>query len=225
MSGIKSNSNHARRKLLKGIAAGSGAVIAGKSLPDSWSRPMVDSVMLPAHAQTSFVGRSFTNQMVVGRTPIEPDSPFASALGGLVNQAHAGPPTPPIMAMQTSCIRENADGTVRVDAVIDMNYINVAVFTAPSVPVDGTQVPMQGSPCGLIIIGPVPDASLIDPLGLVPDAHAGLGFTNSVQVQVDTINGSAVGRYWISRVDLPPGELPFDLPVGECSPPVCPVPI
>ena len=44
-----------RRKLLKSIAAGSGAIVAGKSLPDSWSKPIVDSVMLPAHAQTSLV--------------------------------------------------------------------------------------------------------------------------------------------------------------------------
>jgi hypothetical protein len=42
-----------RRKLLKSIAAGSGAIVAGKSLPESWSRPVVDSVVLPAHAQTS----------------------------------------------------------------------------------------------------------------------------------------------------------------------------
>ena len=48
-----SESNKSRRKLLKSIAAGSGAVIAGKSLPESWSKPVVDSVMLPAHAQTS----------------------------------------------------------------------------------------------------------------------------------------------------------------------------
>jgi hypothetical protein len=46
-------SNESRRKLLKSIAAGSGAVIAGKSLPENWSRPVVDSVMLPAHAETS----------------------------------------------------------------------------------------------------------------------------------------------------------------------------
>jgi len=46
-------SDTSRRKLLKSIAAGSGAVIAGKSLPESWSRPIVDSVMLPAHAQLS----------------------------------------------------------------------------------------------------------------------------------------------------------------------------
>jgi hypothetical protein len=46
-------SSESRRKLLKSIAAGSGAIVAGKSLPESWKRPIVDSVMLPAHAQTS----------------------------------------------------------------------------------------------------------------------------------------------------------------------------
>lgn len=35
------------------MAAGSGAVIAGKSLPENWSKPVIDSVVLPAHAQTS----------------------------------------------------------------------------------------------------------------------------------------------------------------------------
>lgn len=44
-----------KRKLLKSIAMGTGAVIAGKSLPESWSRPVVEAVLLPAHAQTSLV--------------------------------------------------------------------------------------------------------------------------------------------------------------------------
>ena len=46
-------SSESRRKLLKSIAVGSGAIVAGKSLPDSWRRPVVDSVMLPAHARVS----------------------------------------------------------------------------------------------------------------------------------------------------------------------------
>ncbi len=46
-------SNDSRRKLLKSIAAGSGAVVAGKSLPESWSKPVINSVMLPAHAETT----------------------------------------------------------------------------------------------------------------------------------------------------------------------------
>ena len=46
-------SSESRRKLIKSIVTGSGAIIAGKSLPESWSRPVVDAVVLPAHAQTS----------------------------------------------------------------------------------------------------------------------------------------------------------------------------
>jgi len=54
-------SNDSRRKLLKSIAAGSGAVIAGKSLPESWSKPVVDTVMLPAHAATTAADSSSTD--------------------------------------------------------------------------------------------------------------------------------------------------------------------
>jgi len=46
-------SNKSRRKLIKFIAAGSGAFIAGKRLPEHWTKPIVYSVVLPAHAQTS----------------------------------------------------------------------------------------------------------------------------------------------------------------------------
>jgi len=79
-----------RRKLLKSIAAGSGAIVAGKSLPDSWSRPVVDFVMLPAHAQTSpglpasFFGASVTPVVVASLE--DQSSPFDS----LVPTAHAG---------------------------------------------------------------------------------------------------------------------------------------
>ncbi len=44
-------STDSRRKLLKSIAAGSGAVVAGKSLPESWSKPVINSIVLPAHAE------------------------------------------------------------------------------------------------------------------------------------------------------------------------------
>ncbi len=49
----KQNTDGSRRKLLKSVAAGSGAILAGKSLPDKWASPVVNSVILPAHAQTS----------------------------------------------------------------------------------------------------------------------------------------------------------------------------
>jgi hypothetical protein len=50
---VITRSKQSRRKMLKSMAAGSGAVIAGKSMPDEWAKPMVDSVLLPVHAQTS----------------------------------------------------------------------------------------------------------------------------------------------------------------------------
>jgi len=75
-------SNEKRRKLLKSIAAGSGAIVVGKNLPESWSKPVVNSVMLPAHAQTS--DYSYSLQQALTSVPSE--SLFAS----LVADAHAG---------------------------------------------------------------------------------------------------------------------------------------
>lgn len=46
-------SDNIRRKLLKSVAIGSGAIITGKTLPENWTKPVVDSVLLPAHAQAT----------------------------------------------------------------------------------------------------------------------------------------------------------------------------
>ena len=68
-------SDKSRRKLLKSIAAGSGAIVAGKSLPESWSKPVVDSVMLPAHAQTS-PGEPECNESIVYTNIIDAGTGF-----------------------------------------------------------------------------------------------------------------------------------------------------
>lgn len=41
-----------RRNTIKVLVA-SGAVITGRTLPESWTKPVIDSVVLPAHAQMS----------------------------------------------------------------------------------------------------------------------------------------------------------------------------
>jgi hypothetical protein len=103
MSEEKSNKANARRKLLKGIVAGSGVVIAGKTLPESWSRPVVDSVMLPVHAMTSGPA-SYTGASE--QVSIDTNTLMAGVLGGLVEEAHAvtGPP-PEIIYTHVTCIR------------------------------------------------------------------------------------------------------------------------
>jgi len=46
---MKNKTVHARRKLLKSLATGGGIAM----LPTHWSRPAVQSVVLPVHAQTT----------------------------------------------------------------------------------------------------------------------------------------------------------------------------
>lgn len=53
-------SDQSRRKVLKSIALGGGAVVATKTLPESWLKPVVKSVLLPAHAQTSACASGIT---------------------------------------------------------------------------------------------------------------------------------------------------------------------
>lgn len=43
----------ARRRLLKSLTVGGGMATAVKAVPEVWRRPVIDSVILPVHAQTS----------------------------------------------------------------------------------------------------------------------------------------------------------------------------
>lgn len=52
----KKQDTNDRRKALKAILAGSGAVAAVKAGENTWSKPLVDSVVMPAHAQSSVAG-------------------------------------------------------------------------------------------------------------------------------------------------------------------------
>jgi hypothetical protein len=51
MSSEKNTSS--RRRLLKKLAIGGGVVTTASSLPEKWKKPVIESVITPAHAQTS----------------------------------------------------------------------------------------------------------------------------------------------------------------------------
>lgn len=71
---------------------GSGSVLAtGKMLPEQWTRPVVDSVILPVHAQATGVSGLFRTDLAGGGPgPAVPDSmPGASILDFFVPPAQA----------------------------------------------------------------------------------------------------------------------------------------
>lgn len=63
-------SHQSRRDLLKSFALGGGVVVVARGVPDTWLKPVVESVVLPAHAQTSACASSIT------ATSLESDNPF-----------------------------------------------------------------------------------------------------------------------------------------------------
>lgn len=95
-----------RRRSLRKLAAGSVAAGVAATVPGRWTRPVVESVLLPAHAQTSidvpedgdffldlsdFPGSDdFGLRLDRGAAPI-----WARLLDGVVPTAHAGEAPPP----------------------------------------------------------------------------------------------------------------------------------
>ena len=57
---IKDEKLEKRRKALKNILAGSGTVVTAAAMQDKWAKPVIESVILPSHAQTSGLNGSFT---------------------------------------------------------------------------------------------------------------------------------------------------------------------
>ena len=135
---MKNNkSSESRRILLKSIAAGSGAIVVGKSLPESWSRPVVDSVMLPAHAQTSPV--------VTGTAPIPQNQVYSDTY--FINNASLDSESNSMLvdAMDLLAPTANAQGVVETFASIDAcatpNGENVDVWIQAIWFLGGTTIP------------------------------------------------------------------------------------
>jgi len=82
----ESNASDSRRKAVRNILAGSGLAL-GAASTDSWVAPVVNSVVAPAHAQTSAPIVLAGNASL---TPAAPRGVANSVLDFLVPAAHAG---------------------------------------------------------------------------------------------------------------------------------------
>jgi hypothetical protein len=135
-------SRESRRKLLKSIAAGSGAIVAGKSLPESWNRPVVDTVILPAHAQTSLMSSSGEGQVTRAAIDSESDSLLARTISNLIPEARAGAG---VSGGIFICVRHLSDTQADFEAMVvygndcDFSYR----YFASNVPV-GNETDMEG---------------------------------------------------------------------------------
>jgi hypothetical protein len=73
-----------RRKLLKTLAGAGGVVAAGALLPEKWSRPVVDRILVPAHAQATGVSGTYSETLGY-------DIPFNSGGNLIPNQSFVFP--------------------------------------------------------------------------------------------------------------------------------------
>jgi len=66
------NADRGRRNLLKKLAVGTGTVATLGILPEKWTKPVIDKIIVPAHAQTSEPQCSFIidNQAIITDPPI-----------------------------------------------------------------------------------------------------------------------------------------------------------
>lgn len=141
-------SSESRRKLLKSIAAGSGAIVAGKSLPENWKKPVVDSVLLPAHAQTS-PGRSFFSvdfprvQTTLCLSAVEGSASLTGNIGGaaitIPNIPVPGSISGDVSGTNYTITLSNLTGTspnrsITVDISLSGNVTGTDSVTAPEVP-------------------------------------------------------------------------------------------
>ncbi len=90
-----------RREALRKILAGGGIVIGSESLPTNWSRPVVDSIFVPAHALTSLVDPCALNVTVTSTG---------------VNVVVSGLISPPTGGVQVQILVELLSGAVVVDS-------------------------------------------------------------------------------------------------------------
>lgn len=139
-----------RRKVLRNTVIGGGAVVTSAAIPGKWKKPLLDSVILPSHAQ-------MTNAPVVmgggsGISIVQNSNGFDAddILGLFVSEAHAANGE-----LAGGCVLLTINGTV---ATVEMTLNTSAVDTKVGT-VSGTTVNVTGLHSGYTVSGTLNSAT------------------------------------------------------------------
>lgn len=212
----------ARRRLLSRLAVGGGALIAGKNLPETWRRPVVDSIMLPAHAQTSLLSSSGTGTVISGNVQRESGTGdlLADLVGSLVKDAEALVQIGVVHGIPQVCVEHvrEGDGTPDVgnfSAMVSYLYGQCRLISyflsARNVPANpAVDTPLMVSP----MCDPADNGDLLERLGLVREALAGDGHAGA-SVNLHTLTGPNGGAFGYLN-DGMGNIIQFDLGRANC---------
>lgn len=209
-------SNKLRRNVLKSVAVGS-AVVSGQALQGKWMKPVVESVVLPAHAQTSVISSptSFAGAVSVVQIPDNNSNPLIDLF---IEEANAGEEDMGFI-LDLACIKVDGPGSVSVNATGLFS-----IYNAFGVQVGGDPVDMQIEPCIQVQNASTDTASdgapmrLLGKLGLIRDASAGVIVRGGVSVRVDNVGKTADGEFFINALET---SIPFSLPPSPCKNATC----
>ncbi|MBL4672724.1 MAG: hypothetical protein JKX81_10740 [Arenicella sp.] len=141
-----------RRTVLRNTLIGGGAVISTSFVPDKWKKPLLDSVILPSHAQTS------TSLIVMGggsgiSITKADNNGFGvdDILDVFIGQAYADVAT----SLNGGCLLLTIEGSVAtVSLTLNDNQVDTKTGT-----VDGTAVSVSGLHSGYTVTANLDSAS------------------------------------------------------------------
>jgi hypothetical protein len=149
------DTNSGRRRLLKALSLGGAVTVSDSVVPRSWVSPVVDSVLLPAHAQTSIPIQRQEIPAYHGRTAMstgnelarrtKPATLIQDVLNGLIPAAHALELHGVEVVIQADCLQPagSPGQTINIQVAFLIRHdtsLSVEQWGAMAVPADGSTV-------------------------------------------------------------------------------------
>jgi len=186
----------ARRKLIKALAGVGAGTVAARQLPQDWTRPLVNHVLLPAHAQLSSINGVYSTA-----TSLILADASGSLLDGFIAPSYAAAPPPTTVDIYVNIV----DGIASAQVLflnISLGVFNRFYFTGSGIEVGAASA----------------TALTLQNVGACAVENA------SATIRIDNVTGTANGTVTYNGTSGPrsvdfnlgPGGSPITNP-GDCS--------